>query len=73
LSDTGWQGIWENAVDHQFYSARGAVLMTPVWVERTLRDPVEGIRLSDHLAHETCFELAPSPRPDPRMDETARH
>jgi endonuclease/exonuclease/phosphatase family metal-dependent hydrolase len=63
-SDTGWQGIWENAVDHQFYSARGEVLMTPVCVERTLRDPVEGFRLSDHLAHEARFELVPNPKID---------
>ena len=63
-SDTGWQGIWENAVDHQFYSARGEVLMTPVSVERTLRDPVEGFRLSDHLAHEARFELVPNPKID---------
>jgi endonuclease/exonuclease/phosphatase family metal-dependent hydrolase len=67
-SDTGWQGIWENAVDHQFYSARGEVLMTPVWVERTLRDPVEGFRLSDHLAHEARFELVPNPK----IDQAAR-
>jgi endonuclease/exonuclease/phosphatase family metal-dependent hydrolase len=67
-SDTGWQGIWENAVDHQFYSARGEVLMTPLWVERTLRDPLEGFRLSDHLAHEARFELVPNPK----IDQAAR-
>ena len=60
-SDTGWQGSWDNAVDHPFYSARGEVLMTPVSVERTLRDPVEGFKLSDHLAHEVRFELVPNP------------
>jgi endonuclease/exonuclease/phosphatase family metal-dependent hydrolase len=56
-SDAGWQGIWENAVDHQFYSSGAEVRMTPVRVERTFRDPVGGFKLSDHFAHEARFEL----------------
>jgi len=67
-SDTGWQGVWENAVDHQFYSTQGEVLLTPVRIERTLGDPVEGIRLSDHFAHEARFELKVPLRADSGRD-----
>ncbi len=55
--DQGWQGVWENAVDHQFYSTRGEVLLVPMQIERTMSEPVRGLRLSDHSAHEVVFEL----------------
>jgi hypothetical protein len=33
------------------------VQITPVRVERTLGDPVDGSRLSDHPTYEVIFEL----------------
>ena len=57
LADAGWQGVWENTVDHQFYSLDGMVQITPVQLERSLGDPVDGSRLSDHLTYEVIFEL----------------
>ena len=55
--DDGWHGIWERAVDHQFFAAEGPVRLTPVLVERSYREPLEGTRLSDHPAHEVRYEL----------------
>lgn len=57
-SDDGWHGIWARAVDHQFYSTDGPVSFTPMLVERTYREKVEGLRLSDHPAHEVKYELS---------------
>ena len=63
-ADTGRRGVWENSVDHQFYSLDGAVQITPVELERSLGDPVGGSRLSDHPTYEVVFELkASSARP----------
>jgi endonuclease/exonuclease/phosphatase family metal-dependent hydrolase len=56
--NAGTQGIWEDSVDHQFYSLDSTVPITPVRLERRLGEPVEGSRLSDHLTHEVVFELA---------------
>jgi len=56
-ADAGRQGVWEHTVDHQFYSLDGAVQITPIQLERSLGDPVDGSRLSDHLAYEVIFEL----------------
>jgi endonuclease/exonuclease/phosphatase family metal-dependent hydrolase len=56
-ADTGRQGVWENTVDHQFYSLDGMVEITPVELERSFGDPVDGSHLSDHLAYEVIFEL----------------
>jgi endonuclease/exonuclease/phosphatase family metal-dependent hydrolase len=56
-TDNGWHGIWERAVDHQFFSATGPVKITPVYVERTYREPVDGLVLSDHPAHEVRYDL----------------
>ncbi len=61
--DTGWQGIWENAVDHQFFSAQGTVEIVPTSIERTYSEPVNGLRLSDHAAHEVRFDLRFVPLP----------
>ena len=60
-ADTGRHGAWESTVDHQFYSLDGAVQITPVRLERSLGDPVDGSRLSDHLAHEVVFDLKVPP------------
>jgi endonuclease/exonuclease/phosphatase family metal-dependent hydrolase len=57
LADAGWAGVWEHTIDHQFYSLDGAVEITPVQVERSLGDPVDGLRLSDHPTYEVVFEL----------------
>lgn len=56
-ADEGWQGIWQNAVDHQFYSDHGAITLEPVHVERTYGNPIQGFKLSDHLAHEVRFRV----------------
>ena len=56
-ADAGRQGVWKNTVDHQFYSLDSTVRITPVQLERSLGDPVDGSRLSDHLAYEVIFEL----------------
>lgn len=53
--DEGWHGIWERAVDHQFYQSGAGVELVPVSVERTYREPVEGHKLSDHPAHEVRY------------------
>jgi endonuclease/exonuclease/phosphatase family metal-dependent hydrolase len=55
--DIGWHGIWERAVDHQFYASGEGLEIFPLSVERTYRDLVEGQRLSDHPAHEVKYEL----------------
>lgn len=55
--DEGWHGIWERAVDHQFFADEGPVSFTPVLVERSYREPLDGMRLSDHPAHEVRYEL----------------
>lgn len=55
--DDGWHGIWERAVDHQFFAAEGPVSFSPVLVERNYREPLGGMRLSDHPAHEVRYEL----------------
>jgi len=57
LADAGWAGVWEHTIDHQFYSLDGAVEITPVQVARSLGDPVDGLRLSDHPTYEVIFEL----------------
>jgi endonuclease/exonuclease/phosphatase family metal-dependent hydrolase len=66
-ADARLQAVWENAVDHQFYSLDSTVEITPIQLERSLGDPVDGSRLSDHLAHEVIFELrapnAPAKQP----------
>lgn len=56
-NDEGWHGIWARAVDHQFFSTSGPVSFTPVLVERTYADRVDGIKLSDHPAHEVKYQL----------------
>lgn len=56
--DDGWHGIWSRAVDHHFYSADGPVTFKPVSVERSYRERVEGLRLSNHPAHEVSYELS---------------
>lgn len=56
-SDHGWHGIWERAVDHQFYANGEGLEIFPLSVERTYRDLVEGKRLSDHPAHEVKYEI----------------
>ena len=61
-ADAGLHGVWEHTIDHQFYSLDGAVQITPVELERSLGDPVDGSRLSDHPAYEVVFELK-VPRP----------
>lgn len=55
--DIGWHGIWDRAVDHQFFSLAGEVKLLPLLVERTYREKVEGLKLSDHPAHEVRYEL----------------
>lgn len=57
-NDEGWHGIWERAVDHQFFTTEGEVRFTPLLVERSYREPVDGMRLSDHPAHEVRYELS---------------
>ncbi len=56
-NDDGWHGLWERAVDHQFFQAKGSATLTPVHVERTYREAVDGMRLSDHPAHEVLYQL----------------
>jgi endonuclease/exonuclease/phosphatase family metal-dependent hydrolase len=55
--DVGWHGIWERAVDHQFFANGEGLEIFPFSVERTYRDLVEGQRLSDHPAHEVKYEI----------------
>lgn len=55
--DIGWHGIWERAVDHQFYANGEGLDIFPLSVERTYRDLVEGQKLSDHPAHEVKYEF----------------
>ncbi len=55
--DDGWHGIWERAVDHQFYSKHGVIQIIPQFIERTYRDMVDGYKLSDHPMHEVRYEL----------------
>jgi endonuclease/exonuclease/phosphatase family metal-dependent hydrolase len=55
--DVGWHGIWERAVDHQFFANGDGFEIFPLSVERTYRDLVEGQRLSDHPAHEVKYEI----------------
>lgn len=56
-------GIWERAVDHQFYSSTGPVRLVPKKIERRFREPVDELRLSDHPTHEVRYEFTP-----PRLD-----
>lgn len=56
-NDEGWRGIWNRTVDHQFFSARGGVRITPLLVERSYGEDVDGLKLSDHPAHEVRYEL----------------
>lgn len=57
VGDEGWHGVWERAVDHQFYSKEGPVVLQPTLLERRYRSPVENLRLSDHPTHEVHYEL----------------
>jgi endonuclease/exonuclease/phosphatase family metal-dependent hydrolase len=69
-ADEGWQGIWQNAVDHQFYSDHGAIALEPVHIERTYDKPIQGFKLSDHLAHEVRFRLkVPAPQKPIAQDD----
>jgi endonuclease/exonuclease/phosphatase family metal-dependent hydrolase len=53
--DDGWQGIWERAVDHQFYSSGTDIQITPTSIERTHQFLPSGQKLSDHPAHEVKY------------------
>lgn len=55
--DQGWQGIWERAVDHQFYSTDGDIAIQPLSIARTFQTEVDAPRFSDHLALEVRFRL----------------
>lgn len=55
--DVGWHGIWERAVDHQFFAHGKGIEVVPLSVARTYREEVEGHKLSDHPAHEVRYVL----------------
>lgn len=55
--DEGWHGVWARAVDHQFFRTGEGMEVLPLSVKRTYREPVEGLRLSDHPAHEVRYEF----------------
>ena len=55
--DDGWHGVWERAVDHQFYSPTGLVKIVPVLLERSYRQPVEGLKLSDHPSLDLKYRI----------------
>lgn len=57
VEDSGWHGLWQGAVDHQFYSSTGPVQILPLSVNRSFRERVEGIRLSDHPTHEVRYKF----------------
>ncbi len=43
--------------DKQFYRSGGAVLLTPVYIERNFQDMVDGRPLSDHAGYEVLYRL----------------
>jgi endonuclease/exonuclease/phosphatase family metal-dependent hydrolase len=57
-NDRGWRGVWNLAVDHQFYSGSGPVRIAPVLVERKYHELVENQLLSDHPSLEVHYELS---------------
>ncbi len=49
--------VWGESVDHQFYASGSEVALTPVHVEQTFKEPVDGTPLSDHVGLEAHYRL----------------